>query len=147
MGGESQYLCLCFVYYLKMQEIKVLLVDNDPSSLAIVEDNISERFSSWIIYTAANPKEALKLVKELTLNLIITDLSMPPKDTFTVTKEGVALAQEVREICPTLSIALMSGTLETLTNAERELFDHLHEKNTGWDWLRIESLATTRQKK
>lgn len=60
------------------QKIKVLLVDDEPDILEILEFNLSNE--GYQIFTASNGKEALKVADQQLPHLIILDVMMPIMD-------------------------------------------------------------------
>ncbi|PWH09899.1 DNA-binding response regulator, partial [Bacteroidetes bacterium SCGC AAA795-G10] len=63
---------------MKKEEIKILLVDDEPDIIEIIRFNlISEGYQ---IYTANDGLEAIKLAKKHMPNLIIMDVMMPNMD-------------------------------------------------------------------
>ncbi len=69
-----------------MSKAKILVVDDEPAILRIVEDFLSDRFN---VVVAANAQEAIALVIEEKPNLIIIDNIMPGMS-------GVELAKTLR---------------------------------------------------
>lgn len=63
---------------MKKSKIKILLVDDEPDILEILEFNLSNE--GYQIFTANNGKEALKLADQYIPHLIILDVMMPIMD-------------------------------------------------------------------
>ena len=63
---------------MKKSKIKILLVDDEPDILEILEFNLSNE--GYQIFTANNGKEALKLADHYIPHLIILDVMMPIMD-------------------------------------------------------------------
>ncbi|MGB1970900.1 MAG: response regulator transcription factor [Flavobacteriaceae bacterium] len=63
---------------MKKSKIKILLVDDEPDILEILEFNLSNE--GYQIYTAENGKEALKVADQYLPHLIILDVMMPIMD-------------------------------------------------------------------
>jgi two-component system cell cycle sensor histidine kinase/response regulator CckA len=78
----------------------VLVVDDDPTVLAIMSDALATRGHS--VRRATSGEQALELLRERPAALVLTDLAMPGMN-------GVALAQAVRSSWPATRIVLMSG--------------------------------------
>lgn len=57
----------------------ILLVDDNKDILSFVSDDLSEKY---IVLNALNGKEALKTLKEQTVQLVISDVMMPVMDGF-----------------------------------------------------------------
>lgn len=65
----------------------------------ILIDALSDEFN---VLAASNGEEALAMCEQYRINLVITDLIMPKM-------RGDALAEKLREICPSLPIIFISG--------------------------------------
>jgi two-component system alkaline phosphatase synthesis response regulator PhoP len=63
---------------MKKSKIKILLVDDEPDILEILEFNLSNE--GYQIFTANNGKEALKIADQYIPHLIILDVMMPIMD-------------------------------------------------------------------
>jgi DNA-binding response OmpR family regulator len=75
-------------------------VDDDAPLLKLAVEYLSR--AGHAVTTAANGKEAMRLVQDSTFDLVITDLIMPEK-------EGMEVIMELRRTIPTLKIIAMSG--------------------------------------
>ena len=60
------------------RDVKILLVDDEPDILEIVEYNLKNQ--GYQVYTASNGVEALKTAKKIIPNLILLDIMMPEMD-------------------------------------------------------------------
>ena len=63
---------------MKNNDIKILLVDDEPDVIEIIRYNLDQE--GYMIYTAHNGKEALKKAKKKIPHLIIMDVMMPKMD-------------------------------------------------------------------
>ncbi len=70
-----------------MQKSKILLVDDDPASLCILEEILSDEYC---LKTAASGEEALKITQEFKPDLVLLDVMMPGID-------GCTVARRIRE--------------------------------------------------
>jgi two-component system chemotaxis response regulator CheB len=70
--------------------IKVLLVDDSPLAIAILKRMLSKSTGIEVVGTAANGKEALKLIPQIKPDVICTDLHMPVMGGLELTKEIMA---------------------------------------------------------
>lgn len=57
----------------------ILLVDDSDDMLLFLADELSEKYS---LFTASNGEEALNIIKEEAINLVISDVMMPVMDGF-----------------------------------------------------------------
>ncbi len=74
---------------MKKKEIKVLLVDDEPDILEILEYNLSQE--GYQISTASNGKDAVSKAKKELPHLIILDVMMPEMD-------GIEACEHIRKI-------------------------------------------------
>jgi CheY-like chemotaxis protein len=66
----------------KLANWKVLVVDDEPDSLEVVSRVL--RFYGAKVYSAESGEQALKLAREFELTFILSDLSMPEMDGWTL---------------------------------------------------------------
>ena len=78
----------------------ILIVDDDPSVLAI----ISELIKKWEYNSikAGSAKEAIEKFKNLSIDLVVTDLVMPEMD-------GISLIQKLNEMRQDTIIIVLTG--------------------------------------
>lgn len=72
-----------------MQHYKVLVVDDEPDIVDIIEYNL--RNEGYEVYTAADGEQALKKAKEVSPDLVLLDIMMPRLD-------GVETCRRMREM-------------------------------------------------
>lgn len=92
MFGFFLYLPLLFVNntnIMKKKDIKILLVDDEPDILEILEYNLAQE--GYQISTANNGKEAVTKAKKELPHLIILDVMMPEMD-------GIEACEHIRKI-------------------------------------------------
>ncbi len=89
-----------FSYMNEGQMMKILIVDDDPNGLYMLEVMLKE--SGYEVASAANGVEALEKLNAEDFDLIITDLIMPEK-------EGLEIIMELRRDFPGVKIIAMSG--------------------------------------
>jgi two-component system cell cycle response regulator CpdR len=80
-------------------EASILLVDDDPEILATLANALSERFR---LFFAANASEAIQIITDEAIDLLLTDLIMPGMD-------GVTLAERAVALRPGLRVIYMTG--------------------------------------
>lgn len=74
---------------MKNKDIRILLVDDEPDILEILEYNLVQ--TGYQVITASNGKEAVKQAKKHSPQLIIMDVMMPEMD-------GMEACEQIREI-------------------------------------------------
>jgi two-component system NtrC family response regulator len=65
----------------------ILIVDDEPNYLIVLTELLQEE--GYDVFTAQSGEEGLKIVKEIDLDLVITDMRMPGMD-------GLALLKEIK---------------------------------------------------
>lgn len=78
----------------------ILLVDDDEEFRTILGESL--RRAGYEVREARDGRQGLKLYRDRTADLIITDLIMPEK-------EGLEMIQEVRRLRPDVKIIAISG--------------------------------------
>ncbi len=80
----------------------VLLVDDEPPVREYVRKILAKE--GFAVMEAADGMEGYDLVRKLgcEMALVVTDIKMPRMD-------GIALAENVRQLCPGLPVLLISG--------------------------------------
>lgn len=86
-----------------MPNLRVLLIDDQPSILMLVQALLERTLPGVHVITAESAAEALHVLKEEPCDVVLSDVSMPGEDGFFVLKE-------VRRQWPALPVVLMSGT-------------------------------------
>ena len=76
--------------------------DEEEIRRGIIKKVKWEELGFQVIGEAANGADALELVEKLEPDLLLTDIRMP-------FLSGIELARSVREVCPTVQIAFLSG--------------------------------------
>jgi len=79
---------------------RILVVDDAPTALAIVERNLVPR--GYTVFTASGVEEALKVLASTSIDLVITDYKMPRVS-------GLDLIRHVRENCFDTEVIMITG--------------------------------------
>ncbi len=81
---------------------KILIVDDSPSVLAVLEDMLDDL--GYEVTAASNGKQACQLLETNRYDLIITDLTMPVMD-------GIVFAQTAKQManCKFVPIVMLSS--------------------------------------
>jgi two-component system alkaline phosphatase synthesis response regulator PhoP len=103
---------------MKKEDIKILLVDDEPDILEIVGYNLKQE--GYSVFTASNGKEALKEASKIKPQLIILDVMMPEMD-------GIETCENIRKN-PDLA-----NTIITFLTARSEDYSMLAGYDAGAD--------------
>jgi DNA-binding response OmpR family regulator len=87
-----------------LKTLKVLLVEDEKKLAMLLKNAIGDSFLSFNI--CSNGEEGLQAYKQLSPDIIITDIMMPIKD-------GLAMAQDIRSINTDIPIIILSAISET----------------------------------
>lgn len=88
---------------------RVLLVDDHPEVRRVVRRNLVR--AGHVVVEAWNARIAVELAREMSFDLVISDLRMPDMS-------GVELLKALHERDPDLPVVLTSGSPDPLTTAE-----------------------------
>ena len=91
----------------------VLIVDDDEGFRLALAEGITLMESSLTVYTAENGEQAVAVVKNTPVDLVITDIRMPVMD-------GAELALWLAEDRPSLPVIVMSAYADSGTVRELE---------------------------
>ena len=80
---------------------KILLVDDNETFRQLLEESL--KHAGYEVQSAANGVAALRIYRQETFDLVITDLVMPEK-------EGLETIMELRRLQPEIKILAISGT-------------------------------------
>jgi len=79
---------------------RILVVDDAPTALAIVERNLAPR--GYTVFTASGVEEALRVLESSPIDLVITDYKMPKIS-------GLDLIRHIRENCFETEVIMITG--------------------------------------
>lgn len=79
---------------------RVLIVEDDPMLRRYLAAALQE--CGYEVVLAANGEEALRMLRECPVDVVLTDVLMPEQD-------GVALMAELKRVQPDLPVVAMSG--------------------------------------
>src|SRR5690606_18326470 len=82
---------------------KILIVDNDPSVLNLLDEFLQN--AGYAVIGSTGGEDALHILIQTEVDLVITDLSMPRMS-------GHNLAVKIRELEPDLPIVYLSGAAD-----------------------------------
>lgn len=84
---------------------KVLIVDDSKLARMSVAKALAGLHPDWTRVEATNADEAVVLVKQSPADIALLDFNMPGRD-------GLSLAAELRELVPTMPLALISANVQ-----------------------------------
>jgi len=108
----------------------ILIVDDDRNVLEVLEARLSS--AGYIIYRAAQPAEAIRLLKENTVDLMISDMKMPEMG-------GMDLFKETQKFFPDLPVIFLTayGTIpEAVRAVKAGAVDYLAKPFDGQELLK-----------
>ncbi len=79
---------------------RILVVDDAPTALDILERNLSSR--GYLVFTASNVADAVKILEGSPMDLVITDYKMPKIS-------GLDLIRHIRENCHETEVIMVTG--------------------------------------
>ncbi len=92
-----------------MADVKILVVDDEENMLSMLKTFFTEK--GFDCYTATNGVEALKVLDDTGINIVITDMKMPEMD-------GLELLSIIKEKYENISAVIMTGFSEEYTTTE-----------------------------
>jgi DNA-binding NtrC family response regulator len=104
-----------------MNTSTILIVDDEEIFLLSLKNNLA--CLGYAVVSATTGREALTLLKEQTIDLVITDLNMPEMD-------GIQLILSIKEHLPALPVVVFTakGSIESAVDAIRQgAFDYLEK--------------------
>ncbi len=104
-----------------MSKEKILVVDDEKAILALFETALSRH--GYEVYTTPSATEALKILKDVEIQLVFLDLNMPEMD-------GVQLCREIRKNLPIAIVIAITGhpSLFELADCRDAGFDDYYKK-------------------
>src|SRR5450631_4514791 len=96
-----------------LDAITVLVVDDERSNLESLEKIFGKE--GMRVLTASSAKQALEVVKQARVHVVLTDLMMPGTT-------GLELLRAMKQVAPEIEVVLMTayGTVEAAVSAMRE---------------------------
>jgi DNA-binding NtrC family response regulator len=93
---------------------RILIVDDELDMLMLLRMMIEDS-TEYEVETTNNPSEAIKMLKEKNIDLVISDLKMPGMD-------GIELFDELREVSPDVPVIIITayGSLELADEAMKK---------------------------
>ncbi len=93
---------------------RILIVDDELDMLMLLRMMIEDS-TDYEVETTNNPSEAIKMLKEKDIDLVISDLKMPGMD-------GIELFDELREVSPDVPVIIITayGSLELADEAMKK---------------------------
>jgi two-component system response regulator HydG len=79
---------------------RVLVVDDAPDTLEVIQRNLQSK--SYVVYTASAVSEAIRILEQTPVDLVITDCKMPKVS-------GLELVKHVRENCANTEVMMITG--------------------------------------
>jgi len=95
---------------MKRRQEKILVVDDEPKICELLSEILEEE--GYRVLTAENGEQAMSLVSQNDLNLIVLDFKLPDMD-------GLAFLKVIKDLKPALPVVMISayGTIKTAVEA------------------------------
>ena len=90
---------------------KILVVDDEKPLIALLTKILTDE--GYQVVSAENGKQALSILKEQVVNLLLTDIIMPQMN-------GYQLAEQVQQLFPQVEIIFTSGYQDDLTEFQTD---------------------------
>jgi YesN/AraC family two-component response regulator len=94
-----------------MQETYILYVDDEEVNLLMFEMIFKDHFN---IFTARSPGEAIEIIKEKKITVVITDYKMPNMN-------GLELIREIKKLSPETVCIILSGYFNENVAASKDI--------------------------
>ena len=96
-----------------LSDLRVLVVDDEPSVVTSLQKVLVRE--GWTVLTATNGRQALEVVREETVAVVITDFQMPEMS-------GLDLLRSLKAITPETEVILITahGTIEMAVDAMKQ---------------------------
>lgn len=114
-----------------MNDLTLLYVDDEETNLQLFDLTFSKHFN---IVTASTPDEALELVKNQQIKIVISDYKMPKMN-------GMQLIEQIKKLKPETICMIMSGYVESEVVVDKTLLYRFIMK----PWKRQELTDTIRE--
>lgn len=86
----------------------ILVVDDSRVSRLMARQYILGKHADWIVEEAGTGEDAIERLKTLTPDLVLMDVNMPGMG-------GIAAAEQLRKLRPTLRISLLTANVQSAT--------------------------------
>jgi len=90
---------------LNIRKLKILLIDDEPYSLAASRAKLAMYVDEENIHTASNAVEVMRVMSSIPVNLAFVDVEMPETDGFTIT-------DYIRRSQPSAQVVFLTGHVE-----------------------------------
>ncbi len=118
-----------------MDKIRVLLAEDETALATIIKESIETR--NFVVTLAANGKDAFKIYRENSFDVLVFDVMMPEKDGFTLTRE----IREQNKSIPIIMLTSKSQTSDVVFGFKNGASDYLKKPFSIEELIvRIESL-------
>ncbi len=107
------------------KSLKILVVDDHEAVLGGTIDAIKKQYPEASVFQAKTAERALEQVNSLTLDLAITDLSIPAKTGDRPQPDiGIQLLRTLMAQYPTLNIVVQSADARALIRLRPDIYEH-----------------------
>ncbi|MBW1637243.1 MAG: response regulator, partial [Deltaproteobacteria bacterium] len=89
-----------------MSEYSILIVDDEPNYLVVLSELLQDE--GFEVFTAPDGEQGLRIVNDVDLDIIITDMQMPGMD-------GIQFMLKIKEKLPDLPVIVITAYAEVDT--------------------------------
>jgi DNA-binding NtrC family response regulator len=117
---------------MKKNKPRLLVVDDTPAVREAIQYYFEQK--GYIILSAASAEEALPIIKEINLDVLLSDINLPKMS-------GIDLVKSIRQFNKSIKVIIMSGEIKKYSNDPHlKQLDILAFMDKPIDFLEIESL-------
>ena len=87
----------------KIKELTLLFVEDEDDLVEIISDTLVKLEANFL--TAKNGQEALDLLKDNKVDVVVTDINMPVMN-------GIVMIEKIKELYPSMPVIVMSAHTE-----------------------------------
>lgn len=97
-----------------MSKKRILVIDDKEINIDIMVEILSDYRKDIDLSVSLDPNDVIEMLKDINVNLIITDLEMPKTS-------GIELAEQIKNFCPNTPIIIWTAN----ENFQVENYKHL----------------------
>ena len=92
---------------------KILIVDDSVIARILITRHIEEKYKDWVVSEAEDAETALKILQEVTCDVVSIDYNMPGLN-------GLELVKTIQKLYPSIKIAMLTANIQDTLRKEVE---------------------------